>query len=303
MQTTPQTGTTPSTQQRPRPGNLLQQARTDLRLTQEEVAKRLHLATRQIQGLEEDDYSGLPGATYVRGYLRSYASLLGLDPETVLNAHTQLTAKPVISTDFSTITPQKQITSHHHQIRFVTYVVSIIVIGLAIAWWQSRNAILPSPIPLASTTTPATEASPADNTAVSASDPSMAGPATQTNMAAPAQPPAIKPVEPPVQPVVPVIATPVTPPVLPNAPRVHFVLHADQDAWVDIRDARQVKLLYETVAAGRSVPLEGVAPISIYLGNPAGTRIELDGAPVDIERHRRGLTARFTLGETAVPAR
>jgi hypothetical protein len=89
-------------------------------------------------------------------------------------------------------------------------------------------------------------------------------------------------------------------PIAPDAPRVRFVLHADQDAWADIRDARDVKLLYETVPAGRSVPLEGVAPISIFLGNAAATRIEINGTAVDIERHRRGVFARFTLGSSAL---
>ena len=43
------------------PGTLLAQARADLHLAQEEVAAKLHLATRQIQALEQDDYSSLPG--------------------------------------------------------------------------------------------------------------------------------------------------------------------------------------------------------------------------------------------------
>jgi cytoskeleton protein RodZ len=64
-------------------------------------------------------------------------------------------------------------------------------------------------------------------------------------------------------------------------------------------------LLYETVPAGRAVTLEGVAPVSVFLGNASGARIEYNGKPVDIARHQRGMMARFKLGEeatTAVPA-
>ena len=78
------------------------------------------------------------------------------------------------------------------------------------------------------------------------------------------------------------------------------MLHAEQDSWVDIRDARQVKLLYETVPAGRTVTLEGVAPVSVFLGNAAGVRLDY------VARHKRGMMARFTLGEeeaAVVPAR
>jgi cytoskeleton protein RodZ len=294
MSTTSQTGISEAKPSGQKPGALLAQARNDLRLTQEEVAGRLHLATRQIQSLEQDDYSGLPGATYVRGYLRSYALLLGIDPESVLHAHAQLTAKPA-TPDFSTIAPQKQVTSRHHQVRFVTYVVAIIVIGLAIAWWQSRDTQLPSPVPLAQ---PDTVPAPATD----ATAPAAAEPVTTVTTAA-AQAPVVKPAEPVAAPA-PAAAVPPPAPIAPDAPRVKLVLHADQEAWADIRDARQVKLLYETVPAGRSVTLEGVAPVSIFLGNAAVTRIEVNGTAVDIERHRRGVFARFTLGETAAaPAR
>src|SRR4030066_1920691 len=101
----------------PGPGALLAQARADLHLAHEEVAAKLHLATRQIQALEQDDYSSLPGPTYVRGYLKSYALLLGLSPEPILAAHTRLTAAPV-TPDFRSIAPQREITRGHHQVRF-----------------------------------------------------------------------------------------------------------------------------------------------------------------------------------------
>jgi cytoskeleton protein RodZ len=85
-----------------------------------------------------------------------------------------------------------------------------------------------------------------------------------------------------------------------------LVLYAEQDSWADIRDARHVKLLYETVPAGRTVTLEGVAPLSIFLGNAAGVRLDYNGKNVDVGRYQRGLIARFTLGDeeaAAVPTR
>ncbi len=66
---------------------------------------------------------------------------------------------------------------------------------------------------------------------------------------------------------------------------------------MDVRDARQVKLLYETVPAGRELTLEGVPPLSIFLGNAAGTRLADNGEAVDVTSHKRGMVARFTVGE------
>ena len=78
------------------------------------------------------------------------------------------------------------------------------------------------------------------------------------------------------------------------------MLHAIQESWADIRDARDNKLLYENVPAGRSITIEGVAPFSVFLGNADGIRIEFNGQNYDISRYKRGQVARFTLGEAAV---
>jgi cytoskeleton protein RodZ len=294
------------------PGAQLAQARNDLHWSREEVAAKLHLSSHQIQAMEEDNYANLPGATYVRGYLKSYALLLGLSPASILDAHSKLTAKPV-QQDFSNIAPQREITSRHHQIRFTTYLVAAIVVGLAVAWWVGRENRPPVPVIATAPVAPVPEA------AAPVAEPSTAVTPLPEAVPSPAASPASSSAPAPAKPAVPVaapaspVATPVTaapiatePKPLPiTGPRAQLVLYADQDTWADIRDARQVKLLYETVPAGRAVTLEGVAPVSVFLGNASGARIEYNGKPVDIARHQRGMMARFKLGEeatTAVPA-
>jgi len=282
------------------PGAHLAQARADLRLTHEDVAAKLHLASRQIMALEQDDYTSLPGATYVRGYLKSYALLLGLSPEPILEAHARLTATPA-TPDFSAIAPQKEITSRHHQVRFVTYFMAAIVIGLALAWWQGRDSRPPNPLLIAHDSQPAAPApDAAPGTGAPVEPPAKAEtpttPAAAGTAASDSKPAATPGASAPVAASPPPAATPATVP-QPDGPRVKLVLHADQDSWADIRDARQIKLLYETVPAGRTVTLEGVAPVSIFLGNAAGVRLDYNGQPVDVGRHKRGMMARFMLGE------
>jgi len=50
----------------------------------EQVALQLKLAPRQIQALEEDNFAALPGMASVRGFIRSYAKLLKMEPEPLL---------------------------------------------------------------------------------------------------------------------------------------------------------------------------------------------------------------------------
>lgn len=62
------------------PGSLLASARREHGLTVEQVASQLNLAPRQVMALEEDRYAALPGMVIVRGFVRSYAKLLKIDP-------------------------------------------------------------------------------------------------------------------------------------------------------------------------------------------------------------------------------
>lgn len=63
------------------PGQTLRQARETKNLDINYVATALRLSPDVIELLERDDYSGLPSAVFVSGYIRSYARLMDIDPE------------------------------------------------------------------------------------------------------------------------------------------------------------------------------------------------------------------------------
>ena len=66
------------------PGPVLAAKREELRWSLEEAAERLKLTPRQVIALEANDFDALPGMSSVRGFVRSYAKLMGLDPEPLL---------------------------------------------------------------------------------------------------------------------------------------------------------------------------------------------------------------------------
>lgn len=81
------------------PGSVLAARRNELRLTLEDVSQRLKLAPRQIIALEADDFASLPGIASVRGFIRSYAKLLELDPAPLLammSGETNPAAEPIV---------------------------------------------------------------------------------------------------------------------------------------------------------------------------------------------------------------
>jgi cytoskeleton protein RodZ len=72
-------------------GNILQQERQRLGLNEREVADQLHITIHYVRALESNNYEKLPGAVFAKGYLKSYALLLGLDVEDLISRYDEFT--------------------------------------------------------------------------------------------------------------------------------------------------------------------------------------------------------------------
>lgn len=68
------------------PGQLLAAAREARSLSQEDIAKRTRLAVHLVDDLEHNEYSHIGARTFVRGYLCSYARLVGIPEKQILDA-------------------------------------------------------------------------------------------------------------------------------------------------------------------------------------------------------------------------
>lgn len=69
------------------PGAALREARESAGLTIEQVADKLHLLQSVVSSLENDCYDRIRGETFVRGYLRNYARLLGIDDDEIVGRY------------------------------------------------------------------------------------------------------------------------------------------------------------------------------------------------------------------------
>lgn len=63
------------------PGAKLRVARESKGMSLEQLAKETLLTPRYLKALEADDYDTLPGTTFVRGYLRRYAGVVGVSAD------------------------------------------------------------------------------------------------------------------------------------------------------------------------------------------------------------------------------
>ena len=72
------------------PGRRLRHAREARRLDANRIAGELRLSPETVAAIERDDYEHLPSPVFVGGYIRSYARLVGLDPEPLLHEFRRL---------------------------------------------------------------------------------------------------------------------------------------------------------------------------------------------------------------------
>src|SRR5262245_40656713 len=95
------------------PGAQLLAERRNQGLSLGDIARQLKLSVRQVEALERDEYDSFQGAVFVRGFLRNYARLLGLDPDRLLEAAGAAAAPAVVPTAPSA--PEQKVAPNHER--------------------------------------------------------------------------------------------------------------------------------------------------------------------------------------------
>lgn len=130
------------------PGRLLRQAREERGIPLEQIADQLKLSQRKIQALEEDDYSYINSLIFLKGYLRNYANIVGVEADTVIaQINTRLfeenRERP------PTIEYKVKLFTRDQILRWMTLGIGVLMVGLVLSWWHSHTqtrdlTILPS---------------------------------------------------------------------------------------------------------------------------------------------------------------
>ena len=125
-------------------GERLRECREKKNLSIAEVAAQMHLDSKIIRIIEEDDYDSMPDPIYVRGYIRNYCKILEQNADEIL----ELFKKNAVQEDPELIPEIKypsQTSSSDKPVKAITYLLSLGLVLLVIAWWQSNFIIKSTP--------------------------------------------------------------------------------------------------------------------------------------------------------------
>tara|TARA_B110000285_G_C15120573_1_gene616862 strand:- start:600 stop:1544 length:945 start_codon:yes stop_codon:yes gene_type:complete len=292
------------------PGHLLRQAREEHGLSQKEAARDLHLTSKVINAIEEDDFELIPSFVFARGYIRSYARHVGLDGQALVAEFDAAYGVPNNSAKpMSTIRKGGQQSKPGDTwVKLISIVFVIGLLAASIVWWQSQNGSqMLSQAASVAVETPAGETVVEDIDADDAnldllllatndSEVDATVPAAEQTLESEVA--ASEPVDDAAVEVAkeqaPKVADVVV--LLPN--QAQLVMVFDKDCWVEIKDGNGKMILSDLYSAGDTIEQVVTAPIEVLLGRSSGVAtMTFDGQVIDLKPHTRKDIARLTLSK------
>lgn len=297
------------------PGQLLRNAREQLGWTREQVASRIHLRLTLIAAIESDTYDKHTSHTFIRGYLRTYAKLVGIPDETILAAYDKLGLTPPDNIDMQSFSRRSRQQANDSRLKVVTWLVILVLIALSVAWWwQSTSRRSAGDEALAATEMSATGSTPAEP-AITPPDAINTAPVegatiapAATDVAAPAvvsDAPASAAVAPTDVSAAVGTATDAAvsgangteseEAVVDPATAPQLKMSFTADCWLDVKDANGKTLFSGLKKANDELVLEGAEPLKFIIGAPMAVKLDYKGQSFDMSRYNNGRTARFSL--------
>lgn len=306
------------------PGRQLREARERHSLTVAQAAHELHVDEALLRALENDEFEKLGAPIFVKGHLRNYARMLGLDAAHLISAYEEMLrpADPVLQTRAASVQRMGKSGTSIRWLRGISsFVVIALLIGLA-GWWYYQRDSLPrdtGPLTLSMERQPASEepvtveperqapAAPeiefAETVPGAAFEPEDGDPANADGAGAALGGPALEnetlneagatarlPIQ--TQTAESLAATPERG----MRAAVPLQLQFREESWVEVYDAEGRPVLYDLVRAGATRELNERGEVRLFLGNAPGVDIRVNGEAFDLKRYiRSDNTARFRI--------
>jgi cytoskeleton protein RodZ len=274
-------------------GAQLRQAREARGMSIESVSNAIKLAPRQVEAIESDDFGQLLSPTYARGFIRNYASLIGLDAPALLGRLDQqhVCATPqLLEQENVGVTMPNQSVRRKWLLPLIALSVPAIVVLALYMWfefWPAAPQITDVVMVESEASTQSSPVEPLVGVPVESTPPLPdvvpLPPPEAAAESVDAASPAPVPVDAPAQP-----AT-----ALPGQRQLVFTFATD--SWVEMRDGSEAILFSELNRSGSTRMLNATFPVSLVIGNARSVTLHIDGVPYDLAPSTKVDVARLRL--------
>ena len=288
----------------PGPGAIVRAQRELRGLTQQDIADTLNLGARVVEDMETENWTRLPAPAFTRGYLRAYAKLLDIDPDTVASAFDAAVSRG--ETRAAVVTSMQRShrrgladLSQKHPGVVLTGAVACVICAVGIVLWAvwpdvqvsepvaakqpagPAEAAIPKQAPTSAPTEEAEQQIAPDATAPAATSPGNASAvAASASVAAPT---------------VSLDAQGARRITSDGNDRLKFAF--TDECWVEIKDAQGSSIYSDLSKSGDSLELVGRPPFHILLGNAPAVTLAFNGERVALSPHTRNNVGTLVLGQ------
>ncbi len=275
-------------------GAMLREAREARGLSAREAADTMNLSVRFLDALENEQFDKLPARAFVRGYLRSYARMLGLSVDEVLSCYYRVAGEDRTDPYFASKRDARDRPSelvHEHTGQVLVAVFALVVLVLLIALWAVWPDGEPEPA--------ATDGDPVGQRLLNPRrELPIEGIEAREAVAASSE-----------------LGFPISEPFIPEEnpnvtiTRGNSTVSVDaggedslrfqftEDCWTEIRDGDDRQIYGDLNRSGQTLELNGKAPFAILVGYSPGVTLRFNGQPVALGPHTRANVATLVLGQ------
>lgn len=273
-------------------GARLRRAREMRQMTIDDVALALKLGPRQVEALENGNWHGLPGHTFIRGFVRNYARALQIDAGPLMDQLDDTLEKPADSLNVPAGRPATMPSGQQRRNRplILAGLVFVVLAVLAYALLPDDLSALrervqgsidsvarKEPAPAPSTGSPAA-------TPAASSEPVFPPGSTQHQVM---NPQAHAPAE--------MAPAPLAAPAAARTDDAPLRFVFTGESWVEVRNRDNKVVFTQVGAAGSEQAVAGAGPLSLVIGYAPGVKLFWRGQAVDLAPHTKGEVARLVL--------
>ncbi len=245
-------------------GETLRAARQEQGRSVSDLAERLRTRSDYLRALEDEHFEVFGGAIYAKGFLRNYATELGLDPQPLLDEYRRQDGEPAVASGVVGSSAVGGPSSGSGPPPWVAWVLVAVVVLAAFAFLSTLGSgrapqpagqvpISPPPAPVPSEQPAAEDAPEPDTGAANADGDGDGGAASASDTEEEAEP---------------------------VVEGVEVLLALEESSWMRVTIDGSV-VLEQTVEAGVTRDFEGEDEIRVRLGNAGGIRAQVNGEEVD----------------------